>query len=96
MGAQRGYTYRDRMMQAVANAHTADQKKPEPASAAAVLNGAPTDGEVQSAVFRPANPHSAQQPPEQRAQARRQTELRLERFRPVWNRDWGFRHGVDM
>ena len=20
----------------------------------------------------------------------------LERFRPVWNRDWGFRHGVDM
>ena len=63
-----GYTYRDRMMQAVANAHTADQKKPEPASGAAVLNGAPTDGEVQSAVFRPANPHPAQQPPEQQAQ----------------------------
>lgn len=63
-----GYTYRDRMMQAVANAHTADQRKPEPASGAAVLNGAPTDGEVQSAVFRPANPHPAQQPPEQQAQ----------------------------
>jgi type IV secretory pathway VirB10-like protein len=63
-----GYTYRDRMMQAVANAHTADQKKPEPASGAAVLNGAPTDGEVQSAVFRPANPHPVQQPPEQQAQ----------------------------
>lgn len=63
-----GYTYRDRMMQAVANAHTADQKKPEPASGAAVLNGAPIDGEVQSAVFRPANPHPAQQPSEQQAQ----------------------------
>lgn len=63
-----GYTYRDRMMQAVANAHTADQKKPEPASGAAVLNGAPTDGEIQSVVFRPANPHPAQQPPEQQAQ----------------------------
>ena len=62
-----GYTYRDRMMQAVANAHTGDQKKPEPASGAAVLNGAPTDGEVQSAVFRPASPRPAQQPPEQQA-----------------------------
>src|SRR6185312_7516107 len=39
-----------------------------PASGAAVLNGAPTDGEVQSAVFRSANPHPAQQPPEQQAQ----------------------------
>ncbi len=64
-----GYTYRDRMMQAVANAQTADQKKPEPASGAAVLNGAPLDGEVQSAAFRPANPHQAQQPPQQQAQA---------------------------
>ena len=63
-----GYTYRDRMMQAVANAQAADQKKPEPANGAAVLNGAPLDGEVQSAVYRPANPHPAQQPPDQQAQ----------------------------
>jgi type IV secretion system protein VirB10 len=63
-----GYTYRDRMMQAVANAQTAEQKKPEPANGAAVLNGAPLGGEVQSAVFRPANPHTAQQSPEQQAQ----------------------------
>jgi type IV secretion system protein TrbI len=63
-----GYTYRDRMMQAVANAQTADQKKPEPANGAAVLSGAPLGGEVQSAVNRPANPHPAQQPPEQQAQ----------------------------
>jgi type IV secretory pathway VirB10-like protein len=64
-----GYTYRDRMMQAIADAQTADQRKPEPANGAAVLNGAPVDGEVQSAVARPANPHPAQQPPEQQAQA---------------------------
>jgi type IV secretion system protein VirB10 len=63
-----GYTYRDRMMQSVANAQTVDQKRPEPANGAAVLNGAPLDGEVQSAMYRPASPHPAQQPPGQQAQ----------------------------
>jgi type IV secretion system protein TrbI len=64
-----GYTYRDRMMQAVANAQTANQTRPEPANGAAVLNGAPLNGEVQSAVVRPTNPHPAQQPSDQQAQA---------------------------
>ena len=52
-----GYTYRDRMMQAAAGTRAAEQKKPEPASGAAVLNGAPEDGEVQPALFRPVPPN---------------------------------------
>ena len=63
-----GYTYRDRMLQAVASTRAADQKGPEPASGAAVLNGAPLDGEVQRTTYRPANPHPAQQSPEHQAQ----------------------------
>ncbi|HUN41215.1 MAG TPA: TrbI/VirB10 family protein [Acetobacteraceae bacterium] len=50
-----GYTYRERMAQAAADVRAADQKPPEPASSAAVLNDAPATGEVQAAVYRP--PH---------------------------------------
>jgi type IV secretion system protein VirB10 len=64
-----GYTYRDRMIQAVASTQTADQRKPEPASGAAVLNGAPLDGEVQSAAYRAAHPDPAQQKPAQQVTA---------------------------
>jgi type IV secretion system protein VirB10 len=64
-----GYTYRERMAQAAANTQAAEQRKPEPASSAAVLNGAPTDGEVQSAVYRPPASHPAQQQPPQQTQA---------------------------
>lgn len=60
-----GYTYRDRMLQTAANARDAEQKKPEPASSAAVLNGAPPDGEVQSALNRPPPSRQAQQQPAQ-------------------------------
>jgi type IV secretion system protein VirB10 len=60
-----GYTYRDRMMQAAANAQAAEQKTPEPASSAAVLNGAPPDGMIQSAAYRPALPHPQQPSPPQ-------------------------------
>jgi len=48
-----GYTYRERMAQAAANVRAADQKRPEPASSAAILNDAPSTGEVQAAVYRP-------------------------------------------
>jgi type IV secretory pathway VirB10-like protein len=63
-----GYTYRDRMMQAAAGTRAAEQKKPEPASGAAVLNGAPEDGEVQPALFRPVPPNPEPQPRQQQAQ----------------------------
>jgi len=45
-----GYTYRERLMQSVANAQQAASHKPEPASGAAVLDNAPIGGEVQPAV----------------------------------------------
>ena len=45
-----GYTYRDRLMQSVANAQQAASHKPEPANGAAVLSNAPIAGEVQPAV----------------------------------------------
>lgn len=48
-----GYTYRERMADAAANTRAAEAKRPEPASGAAVLNGAPTEGEVKSARDRP-------------------------------------------
>jgi len=48
-----GYTYRERMAGAAANVRATDQKLPEPASSAAVLNDAPAVGEVQAAVYRP-------------------------------------------
>ncbi len=61
-----GYTYRERMAQAAANMRAADQKRPEPASSAAVLNGVPTDGEVKSAGYRlPLSPSSQQHSPRQ-------------------------------
>ncbi len=64
-----GYTYRERMAQSAANTRAADPKKPEPASSAAVLNGVPTDGEVQSAGYRPPPLPSSQQRFVQQAQA---------------------------
>jgi type IV secretory pathway VirB10-like protein len=45
-----GYTYRERLMQSVANAQQAVSHKPEPASGAAVLSNAPIAGEVKPAV----------------------------------------------
>lgn len=45
-----GYTYRERLMQSVANAQQAASHKPEPASGAAVLSNAPIAGEVKPAV----------------------------------------------
>ena len=42
-----GYTYRDRLMQSVANAQQAASHKPEPGNGAAVLDGAPAGGEVE-------------------------------------------------
>ena len=66
-----GYTYRERMVQAAANVRAADQKTPEPASSAAVLNGAPSSGEVQAAVYRPPHlpPARQQSPPQTQATA---------------------------
>ena len=61
-----GYTYRERMVQAAANIRAADQKQPEPASSAAVLNGVPTEGEIQPTVYRlQPLPSSHQQSPQQ-------------------------------
>jgi len=45
-----GYTYRERLMQSVANAEQAASHKPEAASGAAVLGSAPIGGEIQPAV----------------------------------------------
>ncbi len=45
-----GYTYRDRLMQAAANAQQAASHKPEPANGSAVLSNAPFGGEVMPAV----------------------------------------------
>ena len=45
-----GYTYRERLMQSVANAGQAASHKPEAASGAAVLGSAPIGGEIQPAV----------------------------------------------
>lgn len=58
-----GYTYRDRMVQAAANRQAVDQKKPEPANGAAILNGAPPDGEVHPATYRVPGPHPKQPRP---------------------------------
>jgi len=49
------------MAQVEANLRAAEQKRPEPASSAAVLNGVPTDGEVKSVRFQPPRPPSSQQ-----------------------------------
>ncbi|HUB15760.1 MAG TPA: TrbI/VirB10 family protein [Acetobacteraceae bacterium] len=66
-----GYTYRERMAQAAANVRAADQKRPEPASSAAVLNAAPANGEVQAAVYRPPSlpPTRQHSPPQTQAAA---------------------------
>src|SRR5260370_20557752 len=48
-----GYTYHERAMQAAADAQRATDRKAEPASGTSVLAGAPTNGEVRSAVYRP-------------------------------------------
>jgi type IV secretory pathway VirB10-like protein len=47
-----GYTYKARLQSSAASLHDTD-RKPSSASAAAVLNGAPQTGEIQSASFRP-------------------------------------------
>lgn len=55
-----GYTYRDRLMQATANAQATASHKPAPSSDAAVLGDAPVSGEVVPAAARTsivANPH---------------------------------------
>lgn len=58
-----GYTYRERMAKAASAVQDAADKQPAPASGAAVLNGAPPDGEILPATFRsPAGPRSASQP----------------------------------
>jgi type IV secretion system protein TrbI len=48
-----GYTYRDRLVQSVANTRQAAAHKAEPGNGAAVLGSAPIGGEVQPAVVRP-------------------------------------------
>jgi type IV secretion system protein VirB10 len=48
-----GYTYHERAMQAAANAQRDTDRKAEPASGTSILAGAPTNGEVRSAVYRP-------------------------------------------
>jgi type IV secretory pathway VirB10-like protein len=58
-----GYTYRDRLMRAAANATTAASHRPEPGNGAAVLNGAPVGGEVIPAVARSVAPPSSDQSP---------------------------------
>jgi type IV secretory pathway VirB10-like protein len=63
-----GYTYRERLMQAVANAQQAATHKPEPANGSAVLNNAPIGSEVQPAVAKMALPPPADTPLSQRAQ----------------------------
>ncbi len=66
-----GYTYRARLQSSTAALHDTDAK-PEAASGAAVLNGAPQAGEIQSAVYRPmAVPPPTQTPPPLPAQAQR-------------------------
>ena len=66
-----GYTYRARLQSSTAALHDTDAK-PEAASGAAVLNGAPQAGEIQSAVYRPmAVPPPTQPPPPLPAQAQR-------------------------
>jgi type IV secretion system protein VirB10 len=58
-----GYTYRERLMQSVANAQQAASHKPEPASGAAVLDNAPIGGEIQPAVANvPLTSHTAASP----------------------------------
>ena len=57
-----GYTYKVRLQASAAAMHEAD-RKPEGATGAAVLNGAPETGEIQSAAFRtPAPAHQAGAP----------------------------------
>ena len=66
-----GYTYRERLIQSVANAQQAASHKPEPANGSAVLSNAPTGGEIQPAVANGLSPthqgmspaHPVQQPP---------------------------------
>ena len=66
-----GYTYRQRLQSSAAALHDTDAK-PEAASGAAVLNGAPQAGEIQSAVFRPAvAPPRPESPPSLPAQVQR-------------------------
>ncbi|MBO0738926.1 MAG: conjugal transfer protein TrbI [Alphaproteobacteria bacterium] len=62
-----GYTYQQRLLKAAANARQDAEHKAEPASAAAILNSAPADGEARSAGSRPASPPPAS--PEREPQA---------------------------
>jgi len=64
-----GYTYHERMAEAAANVHAADQKRPEPASSAAVLDDAPASGEVQAAGDRPSHLPSTRQQSSPQTQA---------------------------
>jgi hypothetical protein len=51
-----GYTYHERAMQAAATAQRDTDRKAEPASGTSILAGAPKNGEVRSAVYRPSPP----------------------------------------
>lgn len=62
-----GYTYHDRLVQGAAATQAASERRPEPASGAAVLNGAPLGGEVAAVSARPAAAPQAPQHPLQLA-----------------------------
>jgi len=51
-----GYTYRERLMQSVADLQQAASHKPEPASGAAVLSNAPIGGEIKPAAANMSRP----------------------------------------
>ena len=55
-----GYTYHERALHMAANAASEAEHRPEPASGAAILNGAPAAGEISPAVYRPTPPPSPQ------------------------------------
>ena len=58
-----GYTYRERLMQSVADAQHAVSHKPEPASGTAVLSNAPIAGEVKPAALNMPPPPRKGMPP---------------------------------
>jgi type IV secretory pathway VirB10-like protein len=47
-----GYTYREKLAQAVTRGQHAEDRKAEPGDAAAVLNNAPAGGQIEAAAFR--------------------------------------------
>jgi type IV secretion system protein VirB10 len=60
-----GYTYHERTLQAAANAAQEAEHRPQPANGAAILSGAPVDGEIRPVVYRPPAPPPARQPDQQ-------------------------------